>query len=299
MASIAPYLDENGLHAPTFAERLEALTEAYRSIFAPDAALTPETPDYQLLAVFARALDEVTGLLEQVYLSRSPLYAGGAQLDLLLPLYGLTRRAGETDSALRRRIAGAFDTGIGTEAALRAGLLAVPGVTDCALRVNDGESAVDGIPAHSIAAVVLGGADADIARALFDKKAPGIGTCGSVAVTVRDAWNRDREVRFSRPVSVPVSLSVTLNKEPSAEVRAALTRALRERLSAPGIGETIYLSQLYPLCYAALERLPDRGGGICLRGIRALAGQTPGTEVIDIPWNGRAEPREEGVSFSW
>jgi hypothetical protein len=85
MPYFAPYLDETGLHLPTYAERMEDLTAAYRRIFSPEAALTPETPDYQLLSAFARALDDVGGLLTQVYLSRSPAYARGASLDLLCP----------------------------------------------------------------------------------------------------------------------------------------------------------------------------------------------------------------------
>ena len=55
MAYFAPYIDGTGIHMPTYEERLEALTEAYRGIFGAGAGLSAAAPDYQLLSVFARA----------------------------------------------------------------------------------------------------------------------------------------------------------------------------------------------------------------------------------------------------
>ena len=55
MAYFAPYLDEAGLHLPTYEERLENLCEAYRAIFGQEAELSPAVPDYQLLSVLAKA----------------------------------------------------------------------------------------------------------------------------------------------------------------------------------------------------------------------------------------------------
>ena len=39
MSYFAPYTDETGLHLPTYQDRLDALCEAYRSIFSPVAVL--------------------------------------------------------------------------------------------------------------------------------------------------------------------------------------------------------------------------------------------------------------------
>ena len=65
MAYFAPYIDGTGIHMPTYEERLEALTEAYRGIFGAGAELSAAVPDYQLLSVFARALDDVSALVLQ------------------------------------------------------------------------------------------------------------------------------------------------------------------------------------------------------------------------------------------
>ena len=104
MSYFTPYIDSLGLHMPTYEDRLEDLAEAYRNIFGTEAELSPSVPDYQLLSVFARALDDVSALLLQAYNSRNPMYAAGASLDLLLPQYGITRAEGETDASVRARI---------------------------------------------------------------------------------------------------------------------------------------------------------------------------------------------------
>ena len=105
MAYFAPYIDSTGLHLPTYADRMEDLESAYRSIFGQEAELSPAVPDYQLLSVFARGLDDVSTLVLQDFNARNPQYAQGAALDLLLPLYGLSRR-GATRSEVGLTLSG-------------------------------------------------------------------------------------------------------------------------------------------------------------------------------------------------
>ena len=58
MAYFAPYIDSTGIHLPTYEDRLQNLADSYRSIFGVDAVLDPSVPDYQLLSVIAKALDD-------------------------------------------------------------------------------------------------------------------------------------------------------------------------------------------------------------------------------------------------
>ena len=109
MSYFQPYIDETGLHMPTYEDRLQALCDSYRSIFGQDAALEPAVPDYQLLSVFAKALDDASALMLQVYNSRNPAYASGQALDLLLPMYGITRR-GATCSTVTLTLTGSAGT---------------------------------------------------------------------------------------------------------------------------------------------------------------------------------------------
>ncbi len=50
MAYFAPYIDETGLHMPTYEDRLSALCDSYRSIFGLDAELSESVPDYHNLS---------------------------------------------------------------------------------------------------------------------------------------------------------------------------------------------------------------------------------------------------------
>jgi uncharacterized phage protein gp47/JayE len=71
-------------------ERLATLTAAVQAIFGVDADLSPETPDGQLLGVFAEAIADLDDLAEAVYNGRSPAGARGAGLHRLVKLNGLT-----------------------------------------------------------------------------------------------------------------------------------------------------------------------------------------------------------------
>ena len=72
MAYFAPYIDGTGLHMPMYEDRLADLWDKYCTIFSVDPAVADDAPDYLLLAVFARMLDEVSALIIQVYESRNP-----------------------------------------------------------------------------------------------------------------------------------------------------------------------------------------------------------------------------------
>ena len=101
----APYMDASGIHIPTYEDRLQALLSAYRSVFGQDVRLTEASPDYQLLSVFARALDDFSQLLAAGFAARNPDYASGTALDLLAPLHGL-RRNGAACSTVTMTLAG-------------------------------------------------------------------------------------------------------------------------------------------------------------------------------------------------
>ena len=91
MSYFAPYIDGSGIHMPTYEDRLEDLVTAYRNIFGIDAELSASVPDYQLLSVFAKALDDMSQVILVDFASRNPQYASGVALDMLMPLHGLVR----------------------------------------------------------------------------------------------------------------------------------------------------------------------------------------------------------------
>ena len=100
MSYFPPYIDASGVHLPTYEDRLAALVSSYQRIFGPDVNLEISSPDYQLLSLFARALDDQTQLILADFNARNPQYACGAALDLLMPLYGLSRAGATCSTAI-------------------------------------------------------------------------------------------------------------------------------------------------------------------------------------------------------
>ena len=256
MAYFAPYIDDTGLHMPTYEDRLADLVSAYRSIFGMEAELSESVPDYQLLSVFAKALDDASALVLQAYNSRNPLYAAGNALDLLLPLYGLRRESGEDDASARARISNALASGgAGSVDAVLAAVKAAQWVRDAKVYVNDTDATDSrGIPAHSLATVIYAGDAAAVAKAIYDKKAPGIGTYGSESQTVTDGDGNSHTISFSRTVSAILSLRLTVRRLEGCDesaVRTALIAALRGYVNGLDIAETLIILRLYAVAYNA------------------------------------------------
>jgi uncharacterized phage protein gp47/JayE len=106
----------------------------------------------------------------------------------------------ETDSQLKiRRIKALSLFATSPADAVRAAILNIAGVTDCYVFENNTGSPIGSIPAHTIWAVVEGGADADIGQAIYSKKSSGCGMYGaSTAIITRPAGDWFT-AQFDRP----------------------------------------------------------------------------------------------------
>lgn len=94
--------------------------------------------------------------------------------------------------------------------AIRAQLLETEGVVNAVVWENDtDETDADGLPPHSIEAIVYGGTDAAIAAAIHLRKAAGIQTHGTSSVQLLDASGRLRVICFSRPAAVPIYVRIS------------------------------------------------------------------------------------------
>ena len=289
MSYFAPYIDDTGLHMPTYEDRLQDLLSAYRSIFGPDAELSPAVPDYQLLSVLAKALDDTSALVLQAYNARNPFYASGQALDLLAPQYGLTRTAEETDASLRNRIAASLaGRGTALREALSSALAAVPYIRAFRIYENDTDAADSrGIPAHSLAVVTYGGNQDTIARTIFGKKSPGIGTYGSVHSQVEDAYGVSHTINFSRPAYKLTYVYPYIKKLPGADetaIREAVIPAVMAYIDSLEIGGTLNIPKLYGVIYAAK---PEIANTFVVTDIQAsFAGdQTATRDLLACGWN--------------
>ena len=303
MSYFTPYIDGSGIHMPTYEDRLEDLVTAYRNIFGTGAELSAAVPDYQLLSVFARALDDTSALVVQDFNSRNPMYASGSALDLLLPQYGISRHAGETDAEVRSRIRNAL-AGRGTNSydTLLAAIRNADAVEDAKLYVNETDVPdADGIPAHSIAAVVMSGYTSAIARAIFDHKPPGIGTYGSTSKTVTDGDGNEHTICFTRYSDLMIQLYPFITVLAGGD-REAIENAVRpaiiEFVSALRIGEALNVPQLYGIAYSADPAIANT---FVITDIQAaVPGQSSVLRgVVPCAWDEKISLYPENCSFHW
>lgn len=70
-----------------------------------------------------------------------------------------------------------------------------------------------GRPPHSFEIVVLGGADADIAQAIYGSQPGGIGSYGLTTVQIFDSFNNPVNISFSRPTEIPIFVTIALTTD--------------------------------------------------------------------------------------
>jgi uncharacterized phage protein gp47/JayE len=163
-----------------------------------------------------------------------------------------------------RRLNSVAINGLGTLNAIYANVFALPDVLDVyaienptGATVNKGSTSYPVIE-HSIYVAVVGGIDADIAKAIWQKKDTGCDYNGNTTVTVTDesGYNYPQptyEVKFNRPDVLPILFEVTLVDDPTlpSDIVTLVKNAIIARFNgADGttrerIGSTIYASRYY------------------------------------------------------
>lgn len=122
------------------------------------------------------------------------------------------------------------------------------------LQNDTGSTDANGIPAHSICAIVEGGEDEDVANAIFATKSPGIGTYGTSSETIVDDQGLSNTVYFTRPtpVTVTVNISLTaLSGYDADRVDSIIQTAISEDISKLGIGNGWNVTMAYKDIYSA------------------------------------------------
>lgn len=157
--------------------------------------------------------------------------------------------AAETDAELRVRQSQSVALASLTPFDAVDGAIAnVEGVTRHKLFENDTESTdANGLPAHSISAIVEGGDALEIAHTIRSTKGQGVSTYGTTPVMVTDKYGNPYTIRFSRPVDVPVYVSITLKALTgySSEVGDEIKAAVATYINSLAIGDSVLLSRVY------------------------------------------------------
>ena len=87
-------LTASGLTIEQLSDIINDLTTGYTTIYGPDINLESNTPDGQMMNIYATALEDNLELLQVVYNSFSIVNAFGVQLDNMFALNGMQRQQG-------------------------------------------------------------------------------------------------------------------------------------------------------------------------------------------------------------
>lgn len=93
MAYFAPYIDEAGLHIPTYQDIKDALVAEAKNIFGDDIYLENDSMDYEYISAVALKMYDTLNSIVYAYNSRSPVTAIGSGLDTIVKINGLKRKA--------------------------------------------------------------------------------------------------------------------------------------------------------------------------------------------------------------
>ncbi|HDZ9557822.1 TPA: baseplate J/gp47 family protein [Klebsiella pneumoniae] len=165
------------------------------------------------------------------------------------PLAATVGVAAETDAELRVRQSQSVALASLTPFDAVDGAIAnVEGVTRHKLFENDQEvTDSNGLPPHSISAIVEGGDATEIANTIRSVKGQGVSTYGTTSVIVTDKYGNPYTIRFSRPVDVPIYVSITIQALTgySSEVGDEMKAAVAAYINSLAIGDSVLLSRVY------------------------------------------------------
>lgn len=157
--------------------------------------------------------------------------------------------AAETDAELRiRQTQSVALPSLTPFDAVDGALANIAGVSRHKLYENDtGTVDVNGLPAHSISAIVDGGDAATIAQTIRGKKGQGVATYGTTTVQVSDYYGNPHNISFSRPVDVPVYVAITLRVFTgyTSQIGEDIKKAVSDYINSLKIGDSVLLSRIY------------------------------------------------------
>ena len=124
----------------------------------------------------------------------------------------------------------------------------VAGVTRHKLYENDtGAVDANGLPPHSISAIVDGGDITEIAQTIRGSKGQGTSTYGNTSVTVPDNYGNPHVISFSRSTDVPVYGHITLKAFSgyTSQIGVQIQQAVADYINGLTIGDSVLLSRIY------------------------------------------------------
>jgi uncharacterized phage protein gp47/JayE len=125
------------------------------------------------------------------------------------------------------------------------GIASVAGVSRYKVYENDTNlTDANGIPGHSIAAVVEGGLDAEVAEQIYFRKGPGSGTYGDFSVEYINSDSLSTSIRFFRPgyAGIDTALSIKKNAGYVADMKIKIEEKIQAYIESLNIGTDVTIT---------------------------------------------------------
>lgn len=155
----------------------------------------------------------------------------------------------ETDSALRQRQSASVAVPAQTVlASIQGALENVSGVTEVAMYKNDtGTTDTNGLPGHTICAVVAGGNATTIANTIALYKTPGVSTYGTTSQTVYNSIGVPSIINFYILANIPIAVLVNIHALTGYTTNAAsnIQTSVAYLVNNFVIGEDSYTGKLW------------------------------------------------------
>lgn len=201
-------------------------------------------------------------------------------------------RNAETDTELRQRWSSAvYGRSSAMVEAIQAAILQnVDGVKSAIVYENTTDATDEyGRPPHSVEAVVDGGDETEIASQLWQKKAAGIDTYGSVSEQIYDSQGADHLIHFNRPEQILVWMKIVVRPNPDEVMPAAALQEIKDAVLAKGqaqtVGQDVILQRYFSEIFKATS-------GIGYIDLTAATEESPGSYSTD---NISINPRQVAV----
>jgi uncharacterized phage protein gp47/JayE len=200
----------------------------------------------------------------------------------------------------RARLKASTASGAGTEPAILAALLQVPGVT-AETRVLVNRTLVvdaDGVPPKSVEAIVVGGGDEAIVRALYASVSAVAGFAGTTIIAAGTYTGIDIEVAFTRPATIDLEAQVVLTTT-GAEEDLPVDYVDQVEGAVAGLAWKIGQDAKVKNLYRAIELvLPDDAYAAVTAGFRPAGSGDAFVPIYSVGPRGRAAIDAADVAVS-
>ncbi len=99
MAYAPPSLGSQGLTIPSYSDILNDLLGQYQAIYGQNVYLGTDSADYQWISAFSLKISDLMQAVQLAYNARSPVTAVGSDLDSIVKLSGIARKAASFSTA--------------------------------------------------------------------------------------------------------------------------------------------------------------------------------------------------------